>query len=141
VTVAESIHHEQGPSAATDVRLINTHLYHLAYILNVKSPSFTSMVVWISQAGQPTVYKPNGEFSLTLLQCGQILQDIAAEISKFYLITDLDPYKYDLGRIKGPPRGTSPLATYSSQDHRLAWRHLEAQMPGTQVSNEGTQLP
>jgi hypothetical protein len=202
VTVAESICCEQGPSAAADVHLINTHLYHLAYVLDVKSPSFTSTVVRISQAGQPTVYKPNWEFSLTLLQCGQILQDVATEILKFYLITDLDPYKYDPGRIlavhldagvssgakaaqlaalalqrlhtglkiiaqlqsvnknesvayttnsmaqnnvidaiKGPPRGTSPLAAYSPQDRGLAWRHLEAQTPGTQVSDEGTQLP
>jgi hypothetical protein len=45
------------------------------------------------------VYNPNGELSLTLLQCRQILQDVTTEILKFYLITDPDPYKYDPGRI------------------------------------------
>jgi hypothetical protein len=98
-TVVEPICQEQGLSAAANICLINMHLYHLAYVLNVESSSFTSMVMQVSRAGLPVVYKPNRELSLTLLQCGQILQDIPTEISKFYLITDPDPYKYDPGGI------------------------------------------
>jgi hypothetical protein len=45
VTVVKSICQEQGPSAAANICLINMHLYHLAYILDVESPSFTSTVM------------------------------------------------------------------------------------------------
>ncbi|KAF9503428.1 hypothetical protein BS47DRAFT_1402405 [Hydnum rufescens UP504] len=68
LSVVESLHREQGPSAAADIRLINTSLYHLAYTLNVESSSFTDTVVRVSHTGQPTVFKPDTEFSLTLLQ-------------------------------------------------------------------------
>ncbi|KAF9516605.1 hypothetical protein BS47DRAFT_1390654 [Hydnum rufescens UP504] len=96
-SVADSIRREQGPSAAADVRLINTSLYHLAYNLDVESPSFTSTVVRASRTGHPTVFKPDTEFCLTLLQCGQILQDTAAEMAKHYFLSDPDPYKFDPG--------------------------------------------
>ncbi|KAF9512224.1 hypothetical protein BS47DRAFT_1394365 [Hydnum rufescens UP504] len=95
--VADSIQREQGPSAAADVRLINTSLYHLAYNLDVESSSFTSTIICVSCTGHPTVFKPDMEFSLTLLQCGQILQDTAAEMAKHYFLSDPDPYKFDPG--------------------------------------------
>ncbi|KAF9503615.1 hypothetical protein BS47DRAFT_1402250 [Hydnum rufescens UP504] len=84
-------------SAAADVRLINTLLYHLAYNLDVESSSFTSTVVRVSRTGHPTVFKPDMEFCLTLLQCGQILQDTAAEMAKHYFLSDPDPYKFHPG--------------------------------------------
>ncbi|KAF9503751.1 hypothetical protein BS47DRAFT_1369300 [Hydnum rufescens UP504] len=96
-SVADSIRREQGPSAAADVRLINTSLYHLAYNLDVESPSFTSTVIRVSCTGHPTVFKPDTEFCLTLLQCGQILQDTAVEMAKHYFLSDPDPYKFDPG--------------------------------------------
>ncbi|KAF9503723.1 hypothetical protein BS47DRAFT_1369331 [Hydnum rufescens UP504] len=96
-SVADSIRREQGPSAAADVCLINTSLYHLAYNLDVESPLFTSTVIRASRTGHPTVFKPDTEFCLTLLQCGQILQDTAAEMAKHYFLLDPDPYKFDLG--------------------------------------------
>jgi hypothetical protein len=34
-----------------------------------------------------------------LLQCGQILEDIAAKIMKLYFLTDSDPYKFDPGGV------------------------------------------
>jgi hypothetical protein len=43
--------------------------------------------------------------------------------------------------IDGPPQGMSPLAAYSSQGSQMVWRNEEAPMPGTQVSDEGMQLP
>ncbi|KAF9504483.1 hypothetical protein BS47DRAFT_1368753 [Hydnum rufescens UP504] len=91
LSVVESLRWEQGPSAAADIRLINTSLYHLPYTLDVESSSFTDTVVQVSRTGQPTVFKPDTEFSLTLLQCGQILQDTAAEIAKHYFVSDPDP--------------------------------------------------
>jgi hypothetical protein len=45
------------------------------------------------------VYKPDPEFCLTLLQCGQILQDSAAEMMKYYSLSDPDPYKFDPGGV------------------------------------------
>jgi hypothetical protein len=98
-SMTKSICWEQGPSVTTDVHLINTHLYHLAYILDMESPSFTSTIVHTSCSGLPTVYKPNGELGLTLLQCGQILQDSMTEISKHYLLTNPDPYNFDPGGV------------------------------------------
>ncbi|KAF9510392.1 hypothetical protein BS47DRAFT_1396026 [Hydnum rufescens UP504] len=99
LSVVESLRREQGPSAAADIRLINTSLYHLVYILDVESSSFTDTVVRVSHTGQPTVFKPDTEFSLMLLQCGQILQDTAAEIAKHYFVSDPDPYKFDPGGV------------------------------------------
>ncbi|KAF9511137.1 hypothetical protein BS47DRAFT_1395403 [Hydnum rufescens UP504] len=99
LSVVESLCREQGPSAAADIRLINTSLYHLAYTLDVELSSFTNTVVRVSRTGQPTVFKPDMEFSLTLLQCGQILQDTAAEIAKHYFVSDPDPYKFDPGGV------------------------------------------
>ncbi|KAF9506163.1 hypothetical protein BS47DRAFT_1399717 [Hydnum rufescens UP504] len=77
------------------MHLINTSLYHLAYNLNVKSLAFTNTIVQVDCPGQPTVYKPDVEFCLTLLQCGQILQDSTAEMAKHYFLTVLDPYLFD----------------------------------------------
>ncbi|KAF9516609.1 hypothetical protein BS47DRAFT_1360252 [Hydnum rufescens UP504] len=96
---AEASMDQEGPSAVADIRLINTSLYHLAYILDIESSSFTDTVVRVSHMGQPTVFKPDMEFSLTLLQCGQILQDTAAKIAKHYFVSDPDPYKFDLGGV------------------------------------------
>ncbi|KAF9517093.1 hypothetical protein BS47DRAFT_1359856 [Hydnum rufescens UP504] len=95
--VADSIQREQGPSAAANVCLINTSLYHLAYNLDVESSSFTSTVIRVSCTGHPTVFKPDTEFCLTLLQCGQILQDTAVEMAKHYFLLDPDPYKFNPG--------------------------------------------
>jgi hypothetical protein len=95
-SVAEFIHCDQGPS---NIHLINTHLFHLVYVLDMESPSFTSMVMHVSWAGQPMVYKPNGEFSPTLLQCRQILQDTSAKLLRHYFLTNSDPYKYDPGGV------------------------------------------
>jgi hypothetical protein len=46
-TMVESIQHEQGPNVAADAQLIHTHLYHLAYVLDVESPLFTSTIMCI----------------------------------------------------------------------------------------------
>jgi hypothetical protein len=99
VAVVKSIWCEKSPSSTANVQLINTSLYHPAHNLNVGSPSFTSTVVHVAHMGLPVVYKPKAEFHLTLLQCGQILEDSAAKITKHYSLTDLDPYKFDPGGI------------------------------------------
>ncbi|KAF9511611.1 hypothetical protein BS47DRAFT_1363741 [Hydnum rufescens UP504] len=90
---------EQGPSAVADICLINMSLYHLVYILDIESSSFTDTIIQVSHMGQPTVFKPDTEFSLMLLQCGQILQDTAAEITKHYFVSDPDPYKFNPGGV------------------------------------------
>ncbi|KAF9513207.1 hypothetical protein BS47DRAFT_1393456 [Hydnum rufescens UP504] len=99
VSIANSVRCEQGTNAAADMCLINTSLYHLAYNLDIESLTFTNTIVRVDCPGQPTVYKPNVEFCLTLLQCGHILQDSAAEMAKHYFLTVLDPYLFDPGNV------------------------------------------
>ncbi|KAF9506941.1 hypothetical protein BS47DRAFT_1399057 [Hydnum rufescens UP504] len=103
VSIADSVRHEQGTNTAADMHLINTSLYHLAYNLDVESLAFTNTIVQMDCPGQPTVYKPNVEFHLTLLQCGQILQDFTAEMAKHYFLTVLDPYLFDPGNVLSIP--------------------------------------
>ncbi|KAF9516247.1 hypothetical protein BS47DRAFT_1390885 [Hydnum rufescens UP504] len=99
VSIADSVQREQGTNAAANVCLINTSLYHLAYNLDVESLAFTNTIVRVDHPGQPTIYKPDVEFRLTLLQCSQILQDSAAEMAKHYFLTVLDPYLFDPGNV------------------------------------------
>ncbi|KAF9509112.1 hypothetical protein BS47DRAFT_1365509 [Hydnum rufescens UP504] len=99
MSMANSIHHEQGGNAAADVCMINTSLYHFSFILNVELSAFTDTIVWVAWAGQPIVYKPDVEFPLTLLHCGQIVQDAVAEIAKHYFLSNPNPFKFDPGGV------------------------------------------
>ncbi|KAF9520800.1 hypothetical protein BS47DRAFT_1357197 [Hydnum rufescens UP504] len=65
----------------------------------MESSTFTNTIVWVAQAGQPIIYKPDVGFQLTLLHCGQIVQDAAAEIAKHYFLSNPDPYKFDPGGV------------------------------------------
>ncbi|KAF9519955.1 hypothetical protein BS47DRAFT_1357955 [Hydnum rufescens UP504] len=161
VVVADSIRREQGPNAAADVHLINTSLYHLAYKLDVESPSFTNTIIQVAQSGQPMVYKPDVEFHLTLLQCdpykfdpGDILAiHLEARVASEDKIQSVDENKsvaytmnsraqgYMAEIVEDLPQVVSPLAAYSGQDNGLAWHNQEVPTLGTLASNEDTQLP
>ena len=90
---------EDGPAITADVRAVQGHLNYLLYDVDVEGDSFTGMITCLARPGLPIIYRPSTEFVLALSHCGQIIQDVAGEIARHYLIPVADPYQFDPGNL------------------------------------------